>query len=144
MDETRGDLARGARAESLGDDPPPLKLRSASRCSVASSMAELRPGYPHGLADDELRQQVDELVEVASIGTSGDVLALIELGLGELARREAERAARWARRVAWVSLLVAGAALALALVFGLLDYFGDAGWQDDQNRLLTEIRDRLR
>jgi ABC-type Fe3+ transport system permease subunit len=89
--------------------------------------------------------------------------ALIQAGLAENSRRllershahlersveHAERTAAEARRATRRSIWLAGAALFVAvlssvatLVFSVLNYEGDQGWQDEQTQILTEIRDR--
>jgi hypothetical protein len=39
--------------------------------------------------------------------------------------------------------MLVGCQTPLSLLFGAGDYFGDKSWQDDQTRLLEQIRDRL-
>lgn len=121
----------------------------------------LPPGYPSGdeLSDEDLAAAVRELSKGwrAAWGddnvfhTGGEVkLALMQAGLLEQSRRELRKSAEQARATARLSLWIAGAAtvvaalaLAVSMIFGVLDYRSDKSWQDDQTRILTEIRDQL-
>jgi hypothetical protein len=71
-------------------------------------------------------------------------LTIVEAGVREQARRQEESAARQARWIAYVSLAVAIAVVATTLVFGLLEYFGEHSWQNQEVEILREIRDLLR
>jgi cytochrome c-type biogenesis protein CcmH/NrfG len=71
-------------------------------------------------------------------------LTIVEAGVREQARRQEESAARQARWIAYVSLAVAVAVVATALIFGLLDYYDERSWQDQEVEILREIRDLLR
>jgi hypothetical protein len=103
-------------------------------------------GYPHLLSDDELRAALEQMTAVPrtsrfhSVNTSLQT-ALIQVGVMEQSRRETERATTTSRRIAYLSLVVAAAAVLLSVGFGVLDYQGDKDWQNEQTRLLTQIRD---
>jgi hypothetical protein len=59
---------------------------------------------------------------------------LIQLGVAEQTRRAIAEATESANRSSRTAFRVALAALALSVIFGLSDYFGDKSWQTDQLR----------
>ncbi len=118
-------------------------------------------GYPGAdtLSDAELATAIQEMVEgwLRQLG-SGDVfhlggsvkLALIQVGVQEQQRRQiaqtlqlAEDAGRASRRASRISLAIAAIAILIAVSSAFVDYFGDRSWQNDQTRILAEIRDLL-
>ena len=113
----------------------------------------LPDGYPHGLSDRDLATTLQQMLDgwrYVSGATdnlnraSGEVtLGFIQAGMQEQSRREVERSTRTARQTSMLATAIALLATIIALAFGVLDYFGEESWQDEQTQILTEIRDRL-
>jgi hypothetical protein len=61
----------------------------------------------------------------------------------EQSRREVREAPQSARNTSYIAIGIALLATVISIAFGMLDYLGDQGWQDDQLRILTQIRDLL-
>jgi hypothetical protein len=114
---------------------------------------DVSQGYPFRLDDDELAEAITAMmaetgpvredVQFSDLGLEPQ-LAIIQAGLLEQSRRQAERAERQARWIAYLSLALAVAVVALALIFGLLEYYDEQAWQDEELRILSEIRELLR
>jgi hypothetical protein len=111
----------------------------------------LPPGYPAQLTDDELAAALDLVLKATqrwsqgNLATfKGEVLApLLQMGITEQSRRLQATTGRSSFRISMTALAAAILATLIAATFGLLDYYGDKSWQDDQTRILTEIRDSL-
>jgi hypothetical protein len=112
-------------------------------------------GYPFRLSDEALREVLAEMladptfVSRSGIDDFGELawthqLTIVEAGVREQARRQEESAARQARWIAYVSLAVAVAVVATALIFGLLEYYDERSWQNQEVDILRQIRDLLR
>lgn len=134
--------------------PPPKNSRPVRLRPVLVSVPVswlLTDDFPHRLSDDELAEAVNGIAGSISARYGNSPaswlpelqIALLQAALQEQSRRLADDANRSSRRATRLTLAVAVAASLLALIFGVLDYFGDQSWQDDQIRILTEIRDRL-
>jgi hypothetical protein len=112
---------------------------------------QLPDGFPHALSDDDLAGAVVDLNDSLRQRYGNQVggwlpelqLALISAALSEQSRREVATSNRASKRTARISLAVAAAALFVSAFGAAADYFGDKSWQEDQTRLLTEIRDSL-
>jgi hypothetical protein len=113
---------------------------------------KLQPGFPYNFSDVELAETIASLGSSLSRDYEGRgyvldapafKLQLLAAALLEQSRRHTETSLRASRSTARISLTIAGLALLLSLLGGLADYAGDKSWQEDQIRILAEIRDRL-
>lgn len=115
---------------------------------MATDDWQVPAGFPALLSDGDLEAALIQMTIAPRTSTFANVntalqAALVQVGVADQQRRHAEAAARSSRIIACVSIAIALVAVGLSVLLGALSYRGDQDWQDQQTRLLTEIRDRL-